>query len=174
MKIVVLGWGSLIWDSRNLELPEPSWQKDGPMLPIEFARKSNSGRLTLVIHPGAKLVQVLWATMHQTGLSDAVEVLRKREGTNIRNVGHYSEGRIHTQFPIIKGAIEGWVRNKNFDAVIWTDLKSNFDIYSEENVLEYLNSEADKSACREYIKKAPKQIDTEMRRKIVQSEILHR
>lgn len=40
MKIVVLGWGSLIWNPGDLKI-NSEWQKDGPTLPIEFARVSS-------------------------------------------------------------------------------------------------------------------------------------
>ena len=46
MKIAVLGWGSLIWDPKELDANN-EWNNDGPFLPIEFARISNNGRLTL-------------------------------------------------------------------------------------------------------------------------------
>ena len=42
MNIAVIGWGSLIWSLRTLQI-EPSWHTGGPMLPIEFARKSIDG-----------------------------------------------------------------------------------------------------------------------------------
>jgi hypothetical protein len=48
MKIVILGWGSLIWDPRDLPHQEP-WLDDGPKLPLEFSRISKDRRLTLVI-----------------------------------------------------------------------------------------------------------------------------
>jgi hypothetical protein len=48
MKIAVLGWGSLIWQPRELRISLPIWKTDGPELPVEFARVSMDGRLTLV------------------------------------------------------------------------------------------------------------------------------
>ena len=48
MKIAVLGWGSLIWNKGNLRLTT-NWTDGGPILPIEFSRISDDGRLTLVI-----------------------------------------------------------------------------------------------------------------------------
>jgi hypothetical protein len=51
MKIVVLAWGSLVWDPRTLRLAH-SWMEGGPVLPIEFSRVSDNGRLTLVIDEG--------------------------------------------------------------------------------------------------------------------------
>ncbi len=37
MKIAILGWGSLIWDRRDLQIAG-DWQQGGPVLPIEFSR----------------------------------------------------------------------------------------------------------------------------------------
>ena len=49
MKIAVIGWGSLIWSKRDLEI-EGDWIiGGGPVLPLEFSRVSKDGRLTLVI-----------------------------------------------------------------------------------------------------------------------------
>ena len=48
MKIAVLGWGSLIWNKGKLRLTT-NWTDGGPVLPIEFSRISDDGRLTLVI-----------------------------------------------------------------------------------------------------------------------------
>jgi hypothetical protein len=42
MKIAIVGWGSLIWDPRDLHLATA-------ILPIEFSRISDNGRLTLVV-----------------------------------------------------------------------------------------------------------------------------
>lgn len=55
MRIVIPGWGSLIWNPGNLAMTG-EWQPDGPMLPVEFARVSTDGRLTLVIAPDVPAV----------------------------------------------------------------------------------------------------------------------
>lgn len=36
LRIVFLGWGSLIWDPRELPVIG-DWQSGGPVLPIEFS-----------------------------------------------------------------------------------------------------------------------------------------
>ena len=62
MKIAILAWGSLIWQPKDLLLDtEFGWKEDGPILPIEFARISKDGRLTLVITKNGTKVPVLYA-----------------------------------------------------------------------------------------------------------------
>ena len=60
MKIAFLGWGSLIWDQRELRT-KGNWNGDGPSLPIEYRRISRDGRITLVLYPNAEEVKTLWA-----------------------------------------------------------------------------------------------------------------
>lgn len=81
MKIVFLGWGSLIWNPNGLPVIG-DWQRGGPVLPIEFSRVSSDGRLTLVIDEanGAE-VATRYVVSARDKVSNAVEDLRKREGT---------------------------------------------------------------------------------------------
>lgn len=46
------------------------------MLPIEFARKSSDGRLTLVIHAGCRKQRTYWANSSCERLCDAIETLK--------------------------------------------------------------------------------------------------
>jgi hypothetical protein len=63
MLIACLGWGSLVWDPRELPV-RGTWLTNGPFLPIEFARESSDGRITLVLVPDTIAVaQSLWASM---------------------------------------------------------------------------------------------------------------
>jgi hypothetical protein len=179
MKIAVLGWGSLIWQPRELRISLPIWKTDGPELPVEFARVSMDGRLTLVLYPNAKPVPVLWNIMATHDLDEAIENLIEREGTVRRRIGFIDlttgESRCNV-IPDLKGKIENWAEKKGFDAVIWTDLPPRFKEktgmdFNAENVIRYLrylekyNDEAFKRA-KEYIIKAPKQIQTEIRKVI--------
>lgn len=79
MRIACIGWGSLIWDPREL-LIYGEWQNDGPFLPLEYMRKSKDGRLTLVITETAKPIKTLWILMATNSLETAIVSLLKREG----------------------------------------------------------------------------------------------
>lgn len=174
-KIVVLGWGSLIWDPKDLGIERKEWFKDGPFLPIEFARASRDGRLTLVIFPGAENVQVLWNYMITEDLEEAIKNLGDRENIpedkrrekigfveiSKKNQNGYNQDVINT--------IKQWAKEKNIDRVIWTDLGPNFKEstktdFTEDNVINHLlNSE-------KYIRKTPAQIRTKMR-KIIEERL---
>jgi hypothetical protein len=179
MKIVFLGWGSLIWDPRDFQRIG-EWYGDGPRLPVEFARISKDERLTLVLYPNVDRVQVLWAYAEVNSLDQAVEDLRQREGTKQSLIGFDSikENKSRCQIvPEILNEIRGWATKKKLDAVVWTDLPSNFKEkrrkeFNENNVIEYLKSlqGEEQQKAREYIEKAPLQIMTKMRH-IIKKEL---
>lgn len=50
IKCACLGLGSPIWNPGDLS---SDWMADGPYLPLEFARLSKDGRITLVVHEEA-------------------------------------------------------------------------------------------------------------------------
>jgi hypothetical protein len=173
MAIACLGWGSLIWDPRLLRVRRP-WFVDGPLLPIEFARQSNDGRITLVLVPGrVALVRSLWALMSVNLLDDALESLRKRENIPEKNaadhVAHWAKGMAAEG---IADRVKSWAEGLGLDAVIWTNLPPKFnqteDVPSSDQVLAYLRSLDDNSKrnAERYIRLAPPQIDTEYRRNI--------
>lgn len=176
MKIAILGWGSLIWDPRSLKFEaNTGWLADGPKLPIEFARISKDGRLTLVIKVGASEVQTLYAISSYLKLDEAILDLAIREGCGKDKIGVYvkeSDLFKPTDFAL-KANIITWINNSDFDAVIWTNLKTNFkDKYgfgfSEElalNYMKYLTTDKIDNA-EEYIRKAPISINTSLRKKI--------
>ena len=179
MRIVFLGWGSLIWRPDNLKV-RGKWHKDGPCLPVEFARISGDGRLTLVLYPNADKVQVLWVYAEVNSLEKAVENLHQREKTIQCRIGFIliKENKSPCQVvPEIFNEIRDWAANKKLDAVVWTDLPSNFKEkrrkeFNGNNVIEYLKILQDEKQqkAREYIEKAPLQIMTRMRR-IIKKEL---
>lgn len=178
MKIAILGWGSLIWDPRNLQIDKTigqnGWLSDGPMLPIEFARISKYGRLTLVITEGKEKVQTLFAMSKFIELEKAIDDLSKREGCLRNQIGFLvkSNRRFHSKSNI-RNNIESWINQKDeIDAVIWTDLSMNFEeklgfALTEDsafNYLKHLPSDI-KVEAEQYFRRAPMSIDTVIRRK---------
>lgn len=92
MAIACLGWGSLIWDPRELPIRR-EWFDDGPLLRVEFTRQSNNGRMTLVLEPTAPEVRSCWAIMATDDLALAKRQLMVREGTKNRDwVATWSQG----------------------------------------------------------------------------------
>lgn len=179
MKIAVLGWGSLIWDQRELKITDDKWYENGPVLPIEFARISKDGRLTLVIKPSYPEVAVLYGISTFLDINVAVENLRLREGTSTKRVGWYNfhtcEKNIRTANEPIIIALNAWKQNLDIDAVIWTDLPPNFQDSTEqvlnlENIAKVLyRLKRDQFIrAKEYLDKAPKQITTKLRPEISQ------
>ena len=87
MKSVVLAWGSLVWDPRELQTAS-EFVADGPLLPIEFCRISADGRLTLAIDETFGAVcKTYSAPSALESLDAAIENLRLREKTNARAIG---------------------------------------------------------------------------------------
>ncbi len=90
-QIAILGWGSLLWDSRpEFDEQHESWQHDGPEIKLEFSRVSQSrrGALTLVIDPkNGTPCRVAYAISKRRDPEDAICDLRCREGTTRSNVG---------------------------------------------------------------------------------------
>src|SRR5437867_4111962 len=127
MKIACLGWGSLVWDPRSLHI-RSGWFRDGPFLPIEFARESKDKRVTLVITPGSALVRSLWALSSLDSLDAAKADLALREDIKIENIKH-SIGvwrRDDQKQEGLDPEIAQWGLRLNLDAAIWTQLKPRF------------------------------------------------
>lgn len=174
--IACLGWGSLVWDPNGLPV-ESGWHLDGPQLPIEFARVSKDGRLTLVIIEGTPAVTVLWARLSVSSLDDAIHVLANREGVpqaSIRHsIGFWSPAR-HSRHQHI-GLIGTWARERELAAVVWTALKPGFSatrgvVPTSQEVLAHLGSLdiEDTAGAEKYVRRAPAQVRTPYRTVIEQ------
>ena len=167
--IACLGWGSLVWDPRELPI-QRYWFDDGPLVRVEFARKSEGGRVTLVLHPSARSVRSLWALMDAEDVEAARRDLGSRERIQEHRwpdlIGAWPEG----SSPCIL-RLKKWARARKLDAVVWTALDSNFDEKGkslEDQVLGHLQSlcESKRDEAERYIRRAPRQIDTKVRRRM--------
>jgi len=159
MNIAILGWGSLIKNPGGM-LIEAEWQSDGPILRIEFSRISADGRLTLVIDSQHGTdVKTMYVKSGRTQIDDAVCDLMIRERTSRNTIGICSKQNTANNNP---PSIRQWLDRHDFDAVIWTNLESNFQKkqevdFSVENALCYLESlpPVCKENARAYISNAP-------------------
>ena len=172
MPIACLGWGSLVWDPRELPV-HGKWFEDGPLLPIEFARQSQDGRLTLVIVPDyTSKVRSLWTLFSLGTLPEAREALRRRESVLERNKDtHIASWSTGDAPPSVFPDVGSWAGNRAVDAVVWTALTPKLG--DEERAptvgealshLRQLPNEQRHNAER-YVRMAPKQVDTPYRRR---------
>lgn len=164
-----------MWCQKTLPV-RGTWQTDGPPLPLEFARKSKDGRITLVIREEGTPCDTLWAELAVDNLENAREALRSREDVPKKNfsrdIGHWTPEEstyAHGQ------AIGDWAAGKGFKAVVWTALPpkspvtdNNGDFPSENEVCRYLQELNDDKLerAKEYVQRAPRQIKTAYRPKI--------
>lgn len=182
MKIAILGWGSLIWQPKELEYNKTfGWNEDGPILPIEFARISIDGRLTLVITENGTFNKTFYTLANENlTFEDVFENLRIREGKcKRRDIGFYKAktDEFHSKFQF-EDEIKNWIKNTDFDAVIWTNLGENWNIKNDkgdiirqiepERRIEYLKELKGHTSAiaEEYIRRTPHQIVTAFRKKI--------
>jgi hypothetical protein len=166
-RIACLAWGSLEWDPRDLQ-PHlaTAWFNDGPTLPLEFARVSKDGRLTLVLLAGGSAVPVLWAEMNVENAELAREAIRRREGCSTTAVGVWPGDPNRIGY----SDIERWARAKGLDHVVWTALGPKFNDkpgppLDAQSAVEYLRNlpAPAKQLAEEYVRRAPPQIKTVFR-----------
>jgi hypothetical protein len=179
MKIAILGWGSLLWDPRDLQLAS-GFEPAGPSLPIEFCRISKDHRLTLIIDESyGTLCQTYAATSAFADLEQAVENLREREGmASAADVGFATTGEARSRqaarrHPHALETIADWALNAGYDAAIWTALDSHFERETGEpfsvnaamRFLEALEQNDPPAFARalEYIRRAPAATQTPVR-----------
>lgn len=170
--IACLGWGSLVWDPRELPI-QGEWFKDGPILPVEFARQSKDGRLTLVILPseeGGTDVRTLWVPMSLSNIKDARIALSLREGCTADHIGIWP----HTngKGDPMRANIEAWATRLNLEGVVWTALPPKFNDEDDraptfDEAVQYLRSlsHEKRRLAENYIRKTPLQVDTGYRRR---------
>ena len=99
MCVAILGWGSLISEPRGLPIAG-EWQKDGPMLWIEFSRISKRGAragcLTLVIDERSdEEIRAFYVISARADLAQAIADLQAREGTSSDDIGFYEVASGH-------------------------------------------------------------------------------
>lgn len=177
--IACLGWGSLVWDTRELPI-RTGWFNDGPLVPVEFLRQSKDGRITLVIDEGRPPARVLWALMEATNIQDARRALGEREGIPEKNWLKHVGAWTHRDDapPTVMPALDRWAQACGIDGVVWTALPPKLGTRDEyratyQEVIAHLASleGRQREVAEQYVRKAPRQIDTPFRRRI--ESVLH-
>ena len=186
MRIALIAWGSLVWDPRDLKAAD-TFAPNGPLLPIEFCRISEDGRLTLVVDETFGAV----CTTHSApsalqNLDAAIENLRMREGMrNAQEIGfvELSSGKqsevAAQRHPSAVATIASWAQSKAYDAAVWTALASNFDEpgrggepFSVAAAIRYLETLEERDSATfasalAYIRNAPAEVETPVRDEVV-------
>ena len=171
-RIACLGWGSLVWDPRELPI-QREWFADGPFVQVEFVRQSDNGRMTLVLEASAPPVRSLWAVMDHTDIDVAREALRKREGMSRKRAAEILGWSSDESSPELIIDLPAWAASHGVEGAVWTGLPSKFNgeerrTPTKEQVIDYLGGlrGAARDAAELYIRCAPQQIDTPYRRHI--------
>jgi len=185
MKSALLAWGSLVRDARVLRAAA-EFAPNGPLLPIEFCRVSDDGRLTLVIDETFGAVcRTYSAPSALESLDAAIENLGRREGMrNARAIGfvELASGKQSNvaieRHPDAVATIAAWSASNGYDAAIWTALAGNFDEpdkggepFSVTAALRYLEALEGRDPenfgrALAYIRNAPPEVETPVREEV--------
>jgi len=173
-----IGWGSLIENSGCL-VTAGQWKNDGPLLPVEFARESSDGRITLVICPTAARVPTRWILVNQSDVQAARANLGFREHPKAtqkwidESIGFW-ERTSAAQYGMESETISAWGTAQGLDGVVWTNLPCGFKtsrhvMPSCEDLLTHLGNldGAALGRARDYVRNAPVEVNTAYRRQIV-------
>lgn len=174
-EIACFGWGSLVWDARELPIRN-GWRNDGPPVPVEFLRQSKDGRITLVIDAGGPPVRVLWALMEARNIEDARRSLGAREGIPEKNWHKYVGAwqRQDRALPEAIPMLDQWAQSRGVDGAVWTALPPRLDgrpngyRASADEITAYLTGlqGGARDLAEQYVRNAPPQINTLYRRRI--------
>lgn len=175
MRIACLGWGSLIWKPGILPVTGP-WHRDGPDLPIDFARESDGGELATVICESAPRVRVMWAMLKTASMASARERLRRREqipSSQPLCIGSVSKGNHDRRCPHA-AAIGAWAAAQGLDGVVWTALPPRFQGTNgvaphQEAALHYLQQlpPDQRLHAEHYVRSTPLFVATQLRTALV-------
>lgn len=172
--IVVVGWGSLIWDPESLSPHLRSgWRLGGgPHLPIEFSRISPKrlGALAAVVDAAhGRPCATAIAETTTTDLDAARAALAARERAPEERIGAVRAGS--TGGGAVAAQIAAWCAEAGAPGAVWTDLADNFEevvgrpfsISAAEAHIAGLPPASFAEQVR-YVARAPRETDTPLRR----------
>jgi hypothetical protein len=164
--IACVGWGSLIWNPKELRI-DGGWRQDGPELPVEFARLSQGGNVTLVIASGVARVTTLWTELLYGTVEEAAKALQCREGSGPKGIGIWTARRPGTITKPGFTQVAEWAARHQFDAAVWTALPPKWVEESGRmpqvlEVVDYLRAleQPLRATAEQYVRMAPPQIRT--------------
>ncbi len=178
-RVAVLAWGSLKWRLGVLRV-RGEWHEDGPILPLEFSKRSSKGRLTLVIDEvnGVPCRSGWWESGLER-ISDAIANLADREGMGRIGFVDAINGESKGRDPEVVATIEAWLSTTSMSAVIWTDLSADFQKktgrpFSVDNAIAYLRGLGgeERDAAFEYLERAPASVQTPLRRRAIAAGLI--
>ena len=183
-RIAIIGWGSLVWAPGDLAIEYP-FQPTDLCLNLEFARRSSDGRLTLVLDPAIGVSCQVHATRYEgDNLNKAIRSLRMRERVQAKEwIGYVnlkSGARRAEAFdfdPASVLEIEAWGRRHNWDAVIWTALRSNFPSpFTPDAAIRHLEAlwPHELHKALDYVRNTPPQVKTPVRSAVEARFMSHR
>ena len=172
-RIAIIGWGSLVWAPGDLAIEYP-FQPTDLSLNLEFARRASDGRLTLVLDPEIGVPCQVHATRYDgENLNEAIRSLRLRERVRTKEWIGYVNLKAGTRRaeafdfdPASVLAIEDWGRRHNWDAVIWTALRSNFPApFTPDAAIRHLEAlwPHELHKALDYVRNTPPQVKTPVR-----------
>ncbi len=181
-RIVILGWGSLLWDLDDLAPKvEGNWAlRAGPRLPMEFSRISPKRRLSLVVcldpeHGVGCATHAIGS--RRTTVAEARADLAARERAPRDRIGWVeASGPGEGRMPEVVAAVGGWCAAQGWSGAVWTDLEPNFAAttgraFSVAEGLAYLRTLQGESLseARRYIRSAPAATRTPLRRALARN-----
>ena len=183
-RIAIIGWGSLLWAPGDLAVQYP-FQPTDLCLNLEFARRAGDGRLTLVLDPVNGVPCQVHATRYDgENLNEAIRNLRYRERVRSKEwIGYVNlkAGKRRAEAfeydPDNVLAIEEWGRRHNWDAVIWTALRSNFPSpYTPDAAIRHLEAlwPHELHKALDYVRNTPPQVKTPVRAAVEARFMSHR
>lgn len=168
-RVAIIGWGSLIWDPRNLSFDRVrNWELGGPILPLEFSRKSSNGRLTIVLDEEHGVAVGTRVATSDLGSADlAIKNLASREGVfSDLQIGcaDVASGIGRSRIKGLTETIARWGSTAGYTHAVWTDLPP-MEGFTIEWAIEYLETlrGGELRKAREYIQKAPEEVETPLR-----------
>jgi hypothetical protein len=185
MRVAILAWGSLIYNSTGLRLAS-DWAISDLVLPLEFSRVSSKADmqdcLSLVIDPvNGSPCYVAAAESAFTNLSCVINEMFERERATFRSSIGYLNLKSDKVNKFAKDwcpdqcrEIGEWAIRHGFQGVVWANLKPNFEEklsvpFSVGCARDYVLSlpEEKKEKALAYIRSAPSFVNTRLRQIIV-------